>query len=315
MHGTMTTASLKARSSASRRRRKFIDFSCALPALLFFAVFTYYPIVSLFNISLTDWNLMRDGYQYVGFKNYAWLFNGGWERFFSALKITALYTLGEVVLSLVFGLLLALMFNRLSRTFGILRTIVVLPRYASVSASAMVFLWMYNENYGIINQLLKKATALFGGNMASINWLGTAGFAMISILIFSLWRSVGYSMMIYLSAIKGVSQDYYEAAELDGATAFQRLMKITIPLVAPTTLFLGVTTFIASMKVFQTVDMLTKGGPYESTSVLVYFIHRLAFNNHRLDRASATGVLFFVILLVCTILTMRWSDRKVNYDA
>lgn len=298
-----------------RKRRKFVDFSCALPALLFFAVFTYYPIISLFNISLTDWNLMRDTYEYVGLKNYIWLFNGGWDRFLSSLKVTGLYTLGEVVLSLVFGLLLALMFNRMSRSFGIMRTIVVLPRYASVSASAMVFLWMYNENYGILNQMLRKFVGLWGGSMSSINWLGTTGFAMLSILLFSLWRSVGYSMMIYLSAIKGVSQDYYEAAELDGAGPFQRLTKITIPLVAPTTLFLGVTTFIASMKVFQTIDLLTSGGPYESTTVLVYFIQRLAFTNHRLDRAAAVGVVFFVILLVCTILTMRWSDSKVNYDA
>lgn len=316
MLNTIKTApKQRKKSSAIRKQRKFIDFSCALPALIFFAVFTYYPIISLFNISLTDWNLMRDTYEYVGFKNYAWLFNGGLDRFLSSLKVTAIYTLGEVVLSLVFGLLLALMFSRMSRSFGVMRTVVVLPRYASVSASAMVFLWMYNENYGIINQVLKKAASLWGGNVANINWLGTTGFAMLSILIFSLWRSVGYTMMIYLSAIKGISQDYYEAAELDGAGGFQRLINITIPLVAPTTLFLGVTTFISSMKVFQTIDLLTAGGPYESTTVLVYFIQRLAFTNHRLDRAATVGVVFFFVLLISTILTMRWSERKVNYDS
>ena len=148
-----------------------------------------------------------------------------------------------------------------------------------------------------------------------VNWLGNKDTALLSVIVFSLWRSVGYAMMIYLSAIKGLSQDYFEAAALDGANGRQIFRYITVPLIAPTTLFLGVTSFLAAMKVYQTIEMLTAGGPYEATNVIVYWIYSLAFKSYRLDRAAAVGVVFFLILLICTLVTMKWSDRKVNYDA
>ena len=115
--------------------------------------------------------------------------------------------------------------------------------------------------------------------------------------------------------MQGISQQYLEAAEIDGANFWQQLFYIRLPLLAPTSLFLFVTTAVSSMKVFQAVDVLTQGGPYGSTNVLVYYIYEMAFVNNRLDRAAAMGVVFFAILLLFTVLTMRWSDKKVNYDA
>lgn len=301
----------KRKPNAYKLRGKFYDFSCALPALLFFVVFTYYPIVELFRYSLTDWNLMKDVYSYVGFKNYQWLFTSavGWKKFSSTLSITFLYTLGEVVGSCVIGLLLALLYNRMSFPFKIMRTMAIMPKYVTVSASALVFLLMYNDGYGLFNQ------ALVSLGLTPVKWLTSASMALPSVILFSLWRSVGYSMMIYLSAIKGLSPDYFEAASLDGANGLQKFRFITFPLIAPTTLFLSVTSFLAAMKVFQTVDIMTGGGPYESTNVIVHWIYKLAFSNYRVDRAAAVGFLFFLILLVCTVLTMNVSDRKVNYDA
>lgn len=233
----------------------------------------------------------------------------GLKRLTSSLSVTFLYTLGEVFGSCVLGLLLALLFNRMSRSFKIMRTLVILPKYVTISASALVFLWLYNESYGVFNQLY---TAL---GVTPVNWLGNKDTALLSVIVFSLWRSVGYAMMIYLSAIKGLSQDYFEAAALDGANGRQIFRYITVPLIAPTTLFLGVTSFLAAMKVYQTIEMLTAGGPYEATNVIVYWIYSLAFKSYRLDRAAAVGVVFFLILLICTLVTMKWSDRKVNYDA
>ena len=299
--------------SSYKRRGKLYDFLCALPAIIFFLVFTYYPIVELFRYSLTDWNLMKEQYNYVGLKNYAWLFgitsNVGWKNFSSTLRVTFLYTIGDVVTSCIIGLLLALLFDRMSSSFKVMRTLVILPRYVTVSASALVFMLMYNDTYGLLNQGL----AALG--LAPIKWLTSKDMALPSVIIFSLWRSVGYAMMIYLSAIKGLSQDYFEAAALDGANGVQRFRYITLPLIAPTTLFLGVTSFLAAMKVFQTVDILTSGGPNSSTNVIVYWIYSLAFRNYRVDRAAAVGFVFFLILLLCTVLTMNVSDRKVNYDA
>mgnify|MGYP001104876551 FL=1 len=121
-------------------------------------------------------------------------------------------------------------------------------------------------------------------------------------------------MMIYLSAMTGIAKDYYEIASLDGASRRVQFFKITVPLLSPTTMFLLVTTFISSMKVYNSIDVLTQGGPYRSTEVIVYLIYLLAFVDYRVDRAAVVATVFFLILLVVTVLTMRWSENKVNYD-
>ena len=293
-----------------RSRHSWIDLACAIPALLFIAIFTYYPILDLFRISLTDWNLTRGTYSYVGFKNYAWLFaGGGLNNFLSSLKVTVLYTFGEVAVTLVGGILLALLYDRMTRGFNFMRVALVIPRYIVVSSTALVFMWLYNDLYGVFNYFLN----LLG--LPGINWLGKRDTALISLIIFGGWRTVGYAMLIYLSAMKGISPQYLEAASIDGANGFQQLIRIKLPLLAPTTLFLVVTTVTSSMKVFQQVDVLTQGGPFKSTMVLVYQIYRMAFVDHRLDRAAAMGFVFFVILIIFTALTMKWSSNKVSYDA
>ena len=301
----------KRKTSMYRMRGKFFDFACALPAIIFFIVFTYYPVIDLFRISLTNWNLMKPNYDYVGLKNYNWLFSGGagTKRLLSSLQVTFTYTILDVAFSCILGLLLALLFNRMTRSFKVMRTLVILPKYVTVSASALIFLWIYNESYGVLNVCSKTV------GLEPIAWLNRADTALWAVIIFSVWRSVGYSMMIYLSAIKGLNQDYFEAASLDGANGYQQFVHITVPLIAPTTLFLAVTGFLAAMKVYQTIEIMTGGGPYEATNAMVYWIYDLAFKSYRLDRASTVGIVFFVILLVCTLVTMRWSDRKVNYDA
>jgi len=178
-----------------------------------------------------------------------------------------------------------------------------------MSSAAVIFLWLLNNHNGIFNYFLE----LMGFHR--INWLGQRGTALISILMLTGWRSIGYGMMIYLSAMRSISQDYYEAAELDGANSLQRFFRITLPLLSPTTIFLFVTTFISAMKVFQSVDILTAGGPYRSTEVMVYQIYRYAMVDFRMDRAAVTAVFFFVILLIFTALTMRVSRGSVHYDS
>ena len=228
---SQTTLVKKRKTSMYRIRGKFFDFSCALPALVFFIIFTYYPVIDLFRISLTNWNLMKPTYDYVGFKNYNWLFSGGagTKRLLSSLQVTFSYTLLDVFFSCVLGLLLALLFSRMTRGFKVMRTLVIIPKYVTVSASALIFLWIYNESYGILNVFYKAI------GLEPIAWLNRADTALWAVIIFSVWRSVGYSMMIYLSAIKGLNQDYFEAASLDGANGAQQFWYITMPLIAPTT--------------------------------------------------------------------------------
>ncbi len=293
-----------------KKRETFKDFLCVAPALAVLAVFVYYPVVNLVRISMTNWNLINKDYQYVGWKNYKWLFQGsGFPDWLDSLRITFTYTLGEITITLVGGILLAALFNKMTRGFAIMRSIIFMPKYIAISTSAIVFMWILNADYGILNFIM----GLFG--FGKVDWLNSQSTALISVLFLTAWRVVGYAMIIYLSAMQGISPDYYEAASLDGATGFQKFRYITVPLLSPTTLFLFVTTFISSMKVFQSIDVMTAGGPYKSTNVMVYWIYELAFVEFRVDRAAAVSVIFFIILLVSTMATMKLSNKNVHYDS
>ena len=286
------------------------DFSCVLPVLIFLAVFTYYPIVELLRISFTDWNLLNDTWQYVGFKNWNWLFAGSGNKYlWNSLKVTILYSIGELSITLIGGMIFALIFNRMTNSFAAMRAVIFMPKYVAMSSAAVVFLWILNTDSGIFNYLL----SLVG--IAPVDWLGDRNMALISVLMLTGWRCIGYGMMVYLSAMMGIATDYYEAAALDGANAVQRFFKITLPMLSPTTLFLFVTTFLSSMKVFQSVDILTQGGPYRSTEVFVYNIYRYAMVDFRMDRASTVGIFFFVLLLIITVATMKVSNGNVTYDS
>ncbi len=287
------------------------DLFCVEPALFFFLLFVYYPIVDLVRISFTDMRmLVTDPQKFIGFKNYEWLFlRSGWERFSESLMITFRYTFWEIFITLVGGMLLALLFNRMSKSFNAMRAVVFMPKYIAVSTSAVVFIWILNGNYGILNYILST----FG--IKGPNWLVEAKYALTGILFLTGWRVVGYAMMIYLSAMQGIPRDYYEAAAIDGADAVHRFRYITIPMLGPTTLFLFVTTFIASMKVFQSVDVMTGGGPGTATNVMVQWIYNLSFSDFRAARSAAVSVVFFFILLIATAVTMRWSSKSVSYDS
>ena len=288
---------------------RYRDFLCVMPAIVALAIFTYYPLLDLFRISFTNWNLMKEEYKFVGWKNYKWLFAGsGWKYLKNSLTVTVMYTFWEVFFSLGGGLLLAMLFNRMTRYFNALRALVFMPKYIAVSTSAIVFVWMLNGKHGIINWVL----GVFG--VQGPNWLADATYALPGILMLTFWRTVGYAMMIFLSAMKGIPQDYYEAASIDGADGMHRFRFITLPLLAPTTLFLVVTTFVSSMKVFQSVDVMTGGGPYDATMVMVQWVYKLSFDSFRVDRAAAASVIFFLILLLCTVIQMKYGNKNVNYD-
>ncbi len=295
------------------------DLFCVEPALIFFLLFVYYPVIDMVRISFTDMSILTTGKQdFVGLANYNWLFNqSGAKYFWESLRITATYMFWEVAITLVGGMLLALLFNRMSRMFNFMRAAVFVPKYIAVSTSAVVFMWiLYSPSAAGASQtegILNYALSLFG--ITGPRWLTDANTALTGVLILTTWRVVGYAMMIYLSAMQGIPDDYYEAARIDGADGVHQFRYITVPLLAPTTLFLVVTTFIASMKVFQSVDVMTGGGPGRATNVMVQWIYNLTFKDFRTARGAAVSVVFFVILLVCTMATMKYSRKNVNYDS
>ena len=157
-----------------------------VPALVLLAVFTYYPICKLFQISLTDWNLLNDTWKFVGLKNWIWLFTGtGAKYLWNSLKITFLYSLGELTVTIVGGMLLALLFNRMSRSFSLMRAIVFMPKYVAMSSAAVVFLWILNTDSGVLNYLIKSV------GLQPVDWLNQKSTALISILMLTGWRVIG----------------------------------------------------------------------------------------------------------------------------
>lgn len=293
-----------------RNGEKFVDFLLVLPALVLLAIFTYYPVAKLIQISFTDWNLLKPTWNYVGLKNWNWLFNGSGAKYlWNSLKVTFVYTMGEISVTIIGGMIFALLFNRATKGFTLMRAVVFVPKYVAMSSCAVVFLWILNSDYGVLNYLLKAI------GMQPVDWLNQKETAMISVLMTTCWRVVGYGMMIYMAAMKGISPQYYEASAIDGANKVQQFFGITLPLLAPTTVFLLVTTFLSAMKVFQSVDILTSGGPARSTEVFVYLIYRYAMVDFRMDRAATSAVMFFIVLLTITAATMKVSDSNVNYDS
>ena len=303
-----------------QRWERMKDLFFVEPVILFFLLFVYYPLIDLVRISFTDMGILTTGKQeFIGWENYNWFINQSGSRYFwESLKITGIYTFWEITITVVGGMLLALMFNRMTRSFNTFRAIVFMPKYIAVSTSAVVFMWILYapmagssgaQNDGILNFVLGR----FG--IQGPRWLIDEATALSGVLILTGWRVVGYAMMIYLSAMQGIPKEYYEASAIDGADGVQQFRFITIPLLAPTTLFLFVTTFIASMKVFQSVDVMTGGGPGTSTNVMVQWIYNLTFKDFRTARGAAVSLVFFLILLVCTAATMKYSNKSVNYDS
>lgn len=308
---TTAVQALPKKTLMSRKNsEKFVDFLLVLPALALLAIFTYYPVAKLLQISFTDWNLLKPTWNYVGLKNWNWLFNGSGAKYlWNSLKVTFVYTIGEISVTIVGGMIFALLFNRATKGFTLMRAVVFVPKYVAMSSCAVVFLWILNTDYGVMNYLLKAL------GLQPVDWLNQQSTAMLSVLMTTCWRVVGYGMMIYMAAMKGISPQYYEASAIDGANKTQQFFGITLPLLAPTTVFLLVTTFLSAMKVFQSVDILTSGGPSRSTEVFVYLIYRYAMVDFRMDRAATSAVMFFIILLTITAATMKVSDSNVNYDS
>ncbi|ALS29925.1 ABC transporter [Paenibacillus sp. 32O-W] len=282
------------------------DFAFALPALAMLLIFIYYPLVNSFYLSFTNWNMTRPNKEFIGLDNYEKLLTG--DTFYKVLGITFTYTVFDVLLTLGIGLMLALLFNVTSRFFNFMRSVIFMPHYISMVIVSMVFLWIFNSQYGLMNELLK-----FLG-LEPVDWLTNPKTALWVLIVVSVWKGVGFAMIIFIAGLRGIPLEYYEASSIDGASKWTQFRKITLPLLSPITLFLVVTNFISSMQVFQSVDVMTNGGPLESTKAMVYWIYEMAFAEFRTGRASALIIMFFIMIVLLTVLQMYVSRKKVHYE-
>lgn len=299
-------------AARSRRRRKrkqaLVAYSFIAPNFIGFAVFTLGPIIMAFIIAFTDWdgnNAMR----FVGFGNFSTIFTD--DRFLSALKNTLVYSVFTVPITLAIALGLAILLNQKIAGRNFFRTVAFFPYVASLVAVAAVWNMLFTPaKGGIINQFLMNVL-----HMAPSKWAAAPKTVMLTIIMFSVWKNMGYYMVIYLAGLQGISEDLYEAAALDGAGALQRFRYVTVPQLRPTTFFVTIILTINCFKVYDIVYMLAGGSNgiiNKSAIVLVYYIYEEAFRNWKLGQASASAIILFLIVLVITLVQFRGEKNYAN---
>ncbi len=263
-----------------------------MPAVIPLLVFWLGPLGYIFYLSFTDWDFMSPDKLFVGLDNYRYLL--GNPEFYQALKVTALFGLGSVIPILVGGLLLALLMNSKLRTSGIYRAFIFSPWVTPTVAVSIVWSWIFQPDVGYANHVL----SWFG--IAGIGWLQDSNWALIAILIVTLWKSVGWAMIFYLVALRNLPSDLLEAASIDGAGAWRSFRHITLPLISPTTFFLAVILTIQSLQAYDQINVMTQGGPAGSTRTLLYLYYQSAFEAFNVGEASSVAV---VIILICVLLS------------
>jgi multiple sugar transport system permease protein len=274
-------------------------------ALLVYAMFTAYPVVSAFMISFQEYKPL--GSTYVGFENYVNSF--GDSLFWKSIRNTIVYTLLTVPVSLLLSFAVAILIwpfkKRLQTAF---KAVYYLPAVASGVAMSVVWLWIYDPlPSGLMNRLLD----VFGiGNQ---NWLGSSATAMFSLVLMAWLSSHGTSIIIYLAALLGIDNSYYEAADLDGASFFQKLWHIVVPFLRPTTLFLLVTGVIGSFQVFQNAYLMTGGGPDNATTMVGLLIFNNAFKYFEYGEAAAQSLVLALIIAVISYFQFRFLGKDVEY--
>jgi ABC-type sugar transport system permease subunit len=294
------------RRPASRRLREHVLFLLfALPNLALIAVFAYWPVLGNVYLSLTDWDMIAPQPLFVGLDNYTTLF--GDPGFLRVLRLTAIWVVLVVAISIVGGLALAMLFSARIRGRGAVSALAFSPHILSGAAVAAVWLFIFDPNYG----LSRAAFALVGLNAP--HWTTSPGWALAALVIVAVWKGVGFVAIVYLSALGSMPEDVHEAARLDGANRWQVFRHVTFPLLSPTTFFLLVTQVISAFQSFDLIAMMTSGGPAGATTTLSWFIYQQGFREFDAGFAAAGSVVMFVVLMTVTGLQMRFVEKKVHY--
>lgn len=274
---------------------KFCAWLFIAPALLGTLVFIILPIFCSFYFSFLDWDLLAKP-EFVGLENYIELLKD--KFFWEILGNTLVYAVFTTVFGVIVPLVLAVVLNNKLKFSGILKTIYFIPFITPMIVIAVVWAWIFDPNYGIVNWLLN----------IKLKWLYDTVLAMPVLIFVSVWKNIGYNMLILLAGLQTIPDNLNEAAEIDGATSLQKFFHVTLPMLSPTILFVCLVTTISSFQVFDLIYLMTQGGPENSTTVLVYWMYKNAFEFFKIGKASAIAfILFFVILSLTAI---QWFSRK-----
>lgn len=248
---------------------------------------------------------MSPTYHFVFFKNFIDLFHDA--RFYAALGNTLIFTLGTLVPTIGLGLLLAILLKKAFRGSGIIQFVLFSPWITPAVAVSIVWMWIFDPSNGIANAVLQ----FFG--LPALQWITSSDTAMLSVIIVTVWKSLGYAMIFYLSALEKVPKELYEASGLDGANRWQQFRDVTWPNISPTTFFLVIITMINSLQAYDQIQILTQGGPAGSTRTLLYMYYQLGFQEFNMGQATAVAVVLVLITVALSAIQFYASKKWVHY--
>jgi multiple sugar transport system permease protein len=298
-------------ASKNKRSELSAAFLFLLPSVLGFIIFMVGPLLTSLGVSFLEWNLLTPP-KWLGLDNFIKLASD--EDFWHSLRATLYYILGSVPLGMVLSLALALALNQKLRGIGIYRTLYFIPVVSSMIAVALMWRWMYNPTSGILNYALDQFFKFLHLPLTPPDWLQSRTWAMPAIILMSVWKSLGYNMVLFLAGLQGIPTHLYEAAEIDGATHWHKFRSITLPLLTPTTFFIVIISIIGSFQIFEQAYIMTRGGPARATVTTVYYIYENGFQWYKMGYASAVAWVLFALILVVTLVQWRYQDRWVFYE-
>jgi multiple sugar transport system permease protein/sn-glycerol 3-phosphate transport system permease protein len=301
------SALARVRRAWRRNRGEWFAFlAFVAPNFLIFIVFTYWPIMYSFYLSFTKWNFLTPQIEVVGLANYTRLIED--ETFWKVLSNTIIYAVSVVLIAQGLAFLLALLLNQKIPGQPFFRAISFTPHITTTAAAALVWVLLLDPRMGPLSHLY---TAL---GVDGPRWLASSALALWAIVIVGIWKEIGFSSVFFLAGLQGINQEYYEAARVDGASSWAILRYITLPLMSPVIFFLMVSGFIAAVKAFDIVAIMTEGGPvYPASATYVFHLYKLAFRDFRAGYASAFAMLFFVVIMLVTLFQIKASERWVHY--
>lgn len=291
-----------------RSGRLNVDYAGYLmiaPGYLIYFLFIFIPLIIGLYYSFTNYNFYSTP-QFVGWDNYVRLFQD--QLFGRAMYNTFIYALGTIIPQMALGLVFAVLLN--GRVFGrvFARASIYVPNVTSMVAVSMIWLWIYDPSLGILNRMIK----VFGFD--PVQWLYNPQTAMFAVIVMSIWKGLGYTMIVYLAGLQSIPNSLYEAAHMDGASKLRQFFQITIPMLKPTTFFILVMSCINSFMVFEQVNIMTNGGPLNATTTVVHQIYLRGFQDFQMGYASAMAIVLFAITLVITMANFRYGNQGDDLD-
>lgn len=284
-----------------------IALAFLLPHLIGFSLFQFFPIFGVVIFGFFDWNLISDP-RFVGLSNFRRILVSD-TFFWWSLGNTLFYIVGVVTLILISSLTAALLLNQKVMHRGFFRTMYFVPNVSSIVAVSLVWMWIYNADYGLLNALLRSI-----GIQNPPQWLSSTAFAMPAVTVMSAWTQFGFFTVIFLAGLQNIPGEYYESARIDGASPFQSFRHITFPLLSSTTFFALVLVIVNSFQVFEQTYVMTRGGPAFSTTTTVMYIYTRAFERFQIGYASAISLILFVFILLVTLVQVKLQKHWVHYE-